>query len=459
MSRTNSRRFTAAIIMLTFLLISSVRAQSQETKAAEERLLKQADANIEKYRKGEATIRFLTADGKAMKGRAEIEHKTHDFLFGCIIFDLIGSENTYRTELFKERFKTLFNFAVFPFYWPGYETRPGMPRWADMVSTLEWCHANGITTKGHPLVWACVSGAPTWLSGYTERETEELLKARVVNTVRGFQDDIRIWDVVNEPVHVRTWKAKMANMSDENDWDRDESISEIADYVESALRWARTANQSATLIVNEYGTLAREKDLSRFDALLTELNARHAPLSGIGIQAHEPRQEWFAPEQMWKTFDLLAKHGYPIHITELHPQSSGKGITGGWRSGTWTPEAQAEFTNQFVRLCFGHPALASINWWGLSDRNIWLPGGGLIDEDYSPKPVYKVLDKLINHEWKTSLSRPLDSTGSVAFRGFFGTYDVKLTTSSGEVRAYPIHVRKDEQNSWTFTVNGSIESR
>ncbi len=53
----------------------------------------------------------------------------------------------------------------------------------------------------------------------------------------------------------------------------------------------------------------------------------------------------------------------------------------------------------------------------------------------------------------------LDSAGTVAFRGFFGAYEVKLTTSSGEVRAYPIHVRKDEQNSWLFTVNGSIESR
>jgi GH35 family endo-1,4-beta-xylanase len=58
------------------------------------------------------------------------------------------------------------------------------------------------------------------------------------------------------------------------------------------------------------------------------------------------------------------------------PQSGGKPITGGWREGTWTEEAQAEFAEQFYRLCFGHPAVASINWWGLSDRQIWLPGGG-----------------------------------------------------------------------------------
>jgi GH35 family endo-1,4-beta-xylanase len=446
--------------VLAVMLPGFVRGQSQQAKEVEERLLKQADANIEKHRKGSATVRFVTADGKVPNGgTVRIEQRSHDFLFGCILFDLVWDENSYRHDLFKERFKALFNFAVFPFYWPYYERRQGMPRWADMVSALEWCRANGITTKGHPLVWACESGAPDWLSGYTEKETEELLKARVVNTVRGFRESIRIWDVVNEPTNVKTWKHKVANLADRNDWDTAEAIPEIAEYVEAALRWAHATNPTAALIVNEYGTLAGERARSRFDALLDELGKRKAPLSGVGIQAHEPRQEWFAPEEVWRTFDLFARHGHPIHITELHPQSSGKEITGGWRTGTWTPDAQAEFTEQFIRLCFGHPAVASINWWGLSDRNIWLPGGGLIDEEYRPKPVYSVLDRLINKEWKTELTMPLDSAGTASFRGFFGAYDVTLTTGGGGVRAYPIHVRRDEQNSWTFAVNESVGSR
>jgi len=272
----------------------------------------------------------------------------------------------------------------------------------------------------------------------------------VVNIVRGFRGQIDIWDVVNEPINVKTWKNKIAKLDDENDWGVEDPIPEIADYVTAALKWAHAANPSATLIVNEFFTLAREKERMRFDALLKELNARNAPISGVGIQAHEPREEWFLPEQVWKTFDLFSAYGHPIHITELHPQSSGKPITGGWRTGTWTPEAQAEFASQFVYLCFGHPSVASINWWGLSDRNIWLPGGGLIDGEYRPKPIYEVLDRLINNEWRTRLSVPLDSTGSLSFRGFFGTYEIRLTTKDGNVRIYPVHVRKDEQNSWTF---------
>ena len=451
MDRIQIRTVASSTILFILAFAFSLQAQPQRVKEVEDRLMKQAGENIEKYRKGDVSVRFVTNDGKPLQGATvEVVQKTHDFLFGCIIFDLIRDENPHRQDLFKERFKSLFNLAVFPFYWPGYEDHQGMPRWADMLSTLEWCKLNGITTKGHPLVWACKSGTPTWLSGYTVQETEELLKSRVVNIVRGFRGQIDIWDVVNEPINVKTWKNKIAKLADENDWGVEDQIPEIADYVTAALKWAHAANPSATLIVNEFFTLAREKERMRFNALLKELNARNAPISGVGIQAHEPREEWFLPEQVWKTFDLFSAYGHPIHITELHPQSSGKPITGGWRTGTWTPEAQAEFASQFVYLCFGHPSVASINWWGLSDRNIWLPGGGLIDGEYRPKPIYEVLDRLINKEWRTRLSVPLDSTGSLSFRGFFGTYEIRLTTKDGNVRIYPVHVRKDEQNSWTF---------
>jgi GH35 family endo-1,4-beta-xylanase len=259
--------------------------------------------------------------------------------------------------------------------------------------------------------------------------------------------------VVNEPVNVKTWKHKMQNFDDENDWGVTDTISLIADYVENALKWAHKGNPEATLMINEYRTLADKDVRKRYDDLLTELKKRNVPMGGIGIQGHEPRQEWFSPVEVWKTFDQYQRFGYPIHITEFHPQSSGVPITGGWRTGNWTSDAQVEFTEQFVKLCFGHPAVAGINWWGFSDRNIWLPGGGLVDEEYNPKPVYKMLDNLINETWKTNTALQTDSQGNISFRGFFGGYEVILTTTNGRKLVYNIHVGKNEENKWTFTLD------
>ena len=112
--------------MLSYCSISA-NIHSQDVKQTEARLMKQADENIEKYRKGDVTIQFKTRDGKVIKNaKVEIHQKTHDFMFGCIIFDLIRNENTYREDLFKEEFKQIFNLAVFPFYWPGLRIKAGL---------------------------------------------------------------------------------------------------------------------------------------------------------------------------------------------------------------------------------------------------------------------------------------------------------------------------------------------
>jgi endo-1,4-beta-xylanase len=448
-----AKRLLPLCIFLAAYLVS-FPLLAQDPKSTEDQMMKQANENIEKFRKSDVTIQFKTADGKPINNaKVSIDQVSHDFLFGCIIFDLIGNENSYRPDLFKARFKKVFNLAVFPFYWPGYEPKQGMIRWESMLPTLEWCQANGITTKGHPLVWATESGVPEWLTKYTVPESEELLKSRVLNIVSGFDDKIQMFDVVNEPVNVKTWDHKVQNPDDHNDWGVTDPIPGIADYVEKALDWAHEANPQARLIVNEYRTIADLSVRKRFDDLLTELKKRNAPFSGIGIQAHEPRQEWFSPVELWKTFDLYSKYNVPIFITEFHPQSSGVPITGNWRTGNWTPEVQAYYTKLFLTLCYGHPSVASVNWWGLSDRNIWLPGGGLIDENYEPKPVYNMLDSLVNITWRTSDTESTDTHGNINFRGFFGNYKISVTTAEGKTFSYEIHVAKNEENKWGFVVD------
>ena len=439
-----------SIVVLLFLTVL-LKGQPSTVVETEQKLLKQAAENIEKYRKGEAVFTFIDEKGKPVKNVVVTIRQTgHDFLLGCIIFDLIRNETIYREEMFKQQFRELFNFAVFPYYWPGYERVQGMPSWERFGPVLEWCKANNITTKGHPLVWACRSGAPQWLKQYEVSETEELLKSRVINITGGFRGKVDIWDVVNEPINVKTWSNKMATFDDPNDWGVEDPINEVADYVEKSLQWAYTGNPSAQLIINEYRTIADQKVRKRFDELLEELNKRKAPISGVGIQGHEPRQEWFNPREVWNTFDLLSRHGHPLHITEFHPQSSGVDITGGWRTGQWTEDTQAEFAEQFIRLCFGHPAVASVNFWGFSDRNIWLPGGGLIDEEYRPKKIYNVLLKMFNEEWRTNETLKTDSKGAVSLRGFYGTYEVELTLPNGRTKTWPVSLRKDEGNKWEF---------
>lgn len=420
---------------------------AEDVARVERRLLEEAAAGAEKHRKGDVELVFRDSRGAPLAGaRVEIVQLRHEFLFGCIIFDLLRESQPFREETFKRRFSELFNFAVFPFYWAGYEPGQGRPEWEKLLPVLRWCRDNGITAKGHPVVWSAPSGRPGWLQGYPPETVETLLEARVLNVVGGFRDEIAIWDVVNEPVTARAWGSK-----DERVW-FDEPLENVAPYVEKAFRWARKADPRAHLVLNDFYQIARPNTRERFYELVRMLLDRGTPISGLGIQAHEPRQEWYPPLEVVKTFDRLAELGLPLHITEFIPQSGGKPITGGWRVGTWDETTQADFAEQMFRLAFGHPAMRSINWWGFTDRNIWQKGGGLLDEEYRPKPVYERLKKLLHEEWHTSLDTKTDSDGRVALRAFHGDYRLVLRLADGAEKNWELKVRSDEENRWVFRV-------
>ena len=227
-------------------------------------------------------------------------------------------------------------------------------------------------------------------------------------------------------------------------------VGEIVPWVERAFRNAAEANPEGNFILNEFFMIARPEVRAKFCELLGILLDRGVPVRGIGIQAHEPREMWFSPSQFKEALDDLARFGLPLHITEFIPQSAGKPIEG-WRGGTWTQEAQAEFAEQIYTQAFGHPAVASINWWSFSDRDTWLEGGGLVDENLNPKPAYRLLKKLIRDDWMTrEVDLVTDSTGAVEFSGFHGRYRVEVVSPGGEAKSMEIHLERGGENTWQF---------
>ena len=96
--------------------------------------------------------------------------------------------------------------------------------------------------------------------------------------------------------------------------------------------------------------------------------------------------------------------------------------------------------------------MVSINWWGFTDRTSFCPGRGLVTKEYQPKPVYNRLKRLINEEWKTKVDAQTDDEGMVKFRGFHGKYVVNLKTKEDRVCSFNLHVRKNEENRWVFTI-------
>jgi len=378
---------------------------AQAAEQREREVVAGTQAAIEKHRKMDAKIRVLDASGRPVPGvKVSVEQTSHDFLFGCNIYMFDRYRDEALNAAYKQRFAELFNYATVGFYWRWYEPQRGKPNHEYTDKVVAWCQDHGIHMKGHPLLWGDQAGVPTWSPA---QPAPEIQRQRVTEIMQRYRGKIEFWEVVNEPSHLAEPK------------------------IDEPYRWAREANPGDCLIVNDYHVLA--DGCPGFFRLLTTAQQNDVPFDGIGIQAHEPRTMRFPLDRVQEILDQYASFGKGLHITEFTPASSGQKITGSHRDGVWDEAAQADYAVKFYRVCFAHPAMRAITWWDLCDQGSWLPGGGMLRADMSPKLVYEQLRRLIHEEWRTSVTATTDNDGRFACRGFLGKYRLVVQMPDGKV--------------------------
>lgn len=427
-------------LYLTALHITPLKTQPQPTLSSEVKFTKQglkhlleadshileeAEQAIETHRKGKVTVVVQDSRGKAIEGAVvSVKQLNHSFLFGANIFGFNKFSSKKENNLYKKYFADLFNYATTGLYWSSYEPRKGYPKYQQTLEIAGWCNTQGIKLKGHPLLWGHPYGGPIWSETYP---AEMLRNNRVKEIVARFKNYISYWDVVNEPSHYPGIEIDAPN------------------------RVARKTAANAKLVSNDYGIFYDGNP--DFFSLLQKSIRQGVPIDVIGIQAHEPRTMRFTLANVKQKLDRYATLGLPLHITEFTPTSGGQPVTGPYAlagKSTWDETMQAEYATHFYTLCFAHPAVTAISWWDLCDRGAWLEGGGLLDQNLNPKPVYKALYNLIRKSWMTEVNRITNSRGEASFRGFWGRY--KVSVKRGKLKT-EVHfsLLRNGKSSWVVS--------
>ena len=413
-------------------------------------VVEQARANIERYRKADGRLRLTDARGRPLAGApVEIELRTHEFLFGCEVWELDalirdGRGASDRARAWRRRFADVFNASTNLCYWTERprndasktEEYPGEPRLDNFAATVEWSLAQGLTAKGHPLFWSIPKCIPEWALRHDTATLMKFAEARVRGLVARFRGRIRLWDAVNEPL----WEAAPANLA-RRQWPHIEPIPAMADYIAEVLRWCREEDSDALFLVNDYGLeggeeLAREgsdgsrvtpaSQRRRFLELFEALERRGATPDALGLQSHTAG--WLPPSAQWAVYDEMARAGRPLHITEFWARLDEA------PAACETPEAkrraQADYTAQYLTCAFGHPAVAAFFFWDfMKDAVEWLgPFSG-----HEPTPLYEAVRHLIREEWHTRVRTTTDAEGRVAFRGFLGEYAVRRLDAAAPI--------------------------
>lgn len=379
------------------------------------------------HRIGETVLTLVDDAGRPLADtEVVVEQARHAFGFGNIGFDFVnlanGRPGVGDSEL-AEAYLELFNTATLPFYWGTFEPERGAPRTDELRATARWFADRGVALKGHPLMWHTVQ--PRWLLGLELDEVERLQRERIRREVADFAGLIDTWDAINEVVIMPVFSAE------------DNAITPFARAkgrfaaLRLAFEEARATDPNAFLLINDF-------DLSTaYECLIEGMLEAGIGIDAIGLQTHM-HQGYRGEPQILEIADRFARYGLPLHFTETS-LVSGDPMPGhivdlnDYQIDSWpsTPEGeqrQAEEIVRHYRSLVGHPAVESITYWGITDKDSWLGAPiGLVRTDGSRKPSFDALRGLIKHEWwlaPTTLRT--DQDGRVAVHAFAGDYRLSI---------------------------------
>ena len=314
------------------------------------------------------------------------------FLFGCNAFAFAQSGE------YARRFAELLNFGTLPFYRAGTEKTEGSPDYSRVDAILEKMAGTEILTKGHPLVWFHRAGVPEFLKKKSWPELRQSCRDYILRSVGRFRTRIHAWDVINEA----------------HDWANDLNLDagQLVEITRLAAEATRAADPTAFRVVNncctwaEYVATRRSYSgpLGRQSCTPLEymqaVNDARVPYDAVGLQVYYPSRDMLEIERQIERYFVLRK---PVHITELGVSSSSDVVPTGenrqpsrnvWHGAAWSEEIQADWAEQFYTICYSKPEVQAITWWDFSDP-AFVPHGGFLKPDFTPKQCYERLLKLI----------------------------------------------------------------
>lgn len=412
---------------------------------------RKTEDDIEENRKGRFVLKFTDKDGNSLNNvRVRVKQISHEFKFGCTLFHLNQFDDERRNELYKERFKELFNYAVVPLYWDTLEPEEGKYRFdensvkikrrppVDVI--MNFCKENNIRTKGHCLIYN--SFQPDWISD-DNREIRIQIDRRLKAIAQRYPDEMTDVDVINEMVSIykNGYKGNACrNLQITDDPDHEKWCFDICKkhFPHSRLFW----NEGIFACFGGYGEHYRG-DKSIYYMLLRHWIEKGAPIEGIGMQFHgyadddelfDIHKETMHPLRILDVFDRYSDFGLPIHISEVSVPS--------YSNEPHDEQLQAEMVRRLYKLWFGRKNCDAVVWWNLvdntahQDENRFM--AGLLRENCDYKPAFKALDELINKEWKTGLEDTVN--GEMRFSGFYGEYEIEAVYNDRKItRVIKLH--------------------
>jgi len=380
---------------------------------------------IEQNRTGVLTIH--TQPG----AQVSVNQTRHEFWFGSAISSGIfgGRANPKDREAYLKTFQENFNAGVTEnaVKWAQMERRQGEVNYAVVDNILEWADKHEIPVRGHCIFWGIEGRVQDWLKELDDDALRQAVENRARSLITRYKGRIPEYDLNNEMIHGNYYEERLG-----------------AGITADMARWVKESDPDAVIFVNDYDILTGNR-LQDYVTHIRGLLDEKVPIGGIGVQGHL-HGDSFDPEQLKNALDTLAQFGLPIRITEFNfpGQRSKYRRNRREQSAKMTQEDEtkkAEALKDYFHICFAHPAVEGILFWGFWEGANWIPQSSLWKRDWTPNPAAEAYRGMVFKEWWTKWEGTADDEGLCKVRAFYGQH--KITVDGQE---FTVKLSKAEGN-------------
>lgn len=333
--------------------------------------------------------------GELLIGRRRSANSFVKHIFGCRI------DPTIQSEKYKETLSGSFDYAVLPFNWKQIQPQEQSFELGPIDEWVEMLTRKRVPTIAGPLIRFDPANVPDWMVIWEHdfdmlRDMAHDYVQRVVSRYR------RVVGVWNVAAGLQTNMAFTLSF---------EQIIELTRLLVSQVKSVLPSAKTLVTISYPFGEYHAAIRGSVPPLLYAEMIAQ----SGVNFEAFGLELEMGVPEkgrftrdlfQISSMLDKFATLGRPVFLTgvcvparatpDMGDRSEGKldpSDAGMWHR-PWDPELQAEWMDAVYHLALSKPFIESIAWSNLADLSQTLPGGGLMDDMFRPKPAFTKLQQL-----------------------------------------------------------------
>lgn len=253
-----------------------------------------------------------------------------------------------------------------------------------MDEVVNFAESHNMAIQSHHYVWGEQKWLPDWLKngGYNKQQLMDLIHDHIMTVGSRYKGRIKEWTVVNEPF------TRQQHLYDLHDWWADNTGG--WDYIDQSFIWARQADPSAKLILNDFNNEGINDTSNMMYDYVKAAKARGVPIDGVGMQMHLDGAHAPTKDEVISNMKRFAALGVEVYVTEFDVNMADVKTSAAGKD-----QIEGNIYYEMMRACIESKVCHSFAYLGITDSETWYnyigvkePMPLMFDGDYDPKQAF-----------------------------------------------------------------------